>query len=76
MMPYVSGQIKFEDGDLGYKVKVTVTKKLKNTKKIRQKFKYAYFWILFMPSDSLWYHRHFDTKYIYIVQDTSPKIKW
>ena len=42
MMPYVSGQIKFEDGDLGYKVKVTVTKKLKNTKKIRQKFKYAY----------------------------------
>ena len=33
MMPYVSGQIKFEDGDLGYKVKVTVTEKLKNTKK-------------------------------------------
>ena len=33
MMPYVRGQIKFEDGDLGYKVKVTVTKKLKNTKK-------------------------------------------
>ena len=32
-MPYVSGQINFEDGDLGYKVKVTVTKKLKNTKK-------------------------------------------
>ena len=43
MMPYVSGQIKFEDGDLGYKVKVTITKKLKNTKKIRPKFKYAYF---------------------------------
>ena len=76
MMPYVSGQIKFEDGDLEYKVKVTVTKKLKNTKKIRQKLKYAYFWISFMPSDSLCYYRHFDAKYIHILQDTSPKIKW
>ena len=75
MMPYVSGQIKFEDGDLGYKVKVTVTKKHKFTKKIRQQFKYAYFWTLFMPSDSLCYYRHFDTKYVHIVQETSQKIK-
>ena len=36
-MPYVSGQIKFEDGDLGYKVKVTITKKLKNAKKFAKK---------------------------------------
>ena len=44
MMPYVSGQIKFEDGDLVYEVKVTVTKILKTRKKKnRQKFKYAYF---------------------------------
>ena len=39
MMPYVSGQIKFEDGDLGYKVKVTITKKTqkygKNSPKIQ-----------------------------------------
>ena len=33
MMPYVSGQIKFEDGDLVYEVKVTVTKILKTRKK-------------------------------------------
>ena len=50
-------QIKFKDGDLESKVKVTVTKKLKNMKKIRQKLKYAYFWISFMPSDSLCYYR-------------------
>ena len=75
-MPYVNGQIKIEDGDLGYKVKVTITKKLKNTKKIRQKYKYAYFLILFMPSDSLCYYRHFDAKYVHIVQDTRPKNKW
>ena len=37
----------------------------KYEKKIRQKFKYAYFWILFMPSDSLCYYRHFDAKYVY-----------
>ena len=76
MAPYVSGQIKFEDGDLRYKVKVPVTKKLENTKKIRTKFKYAYFLILFMPSNSLFYYRHFDAKYVYMVQETSPKIKW
>ena len=34
MMPYISGQIKFEDGDLGYKVKVTVTKNSKIRKKL------------------------------------------
>ena len=22
------------------------------------------------------YYRHFDAKYIYVVQETSPKIKW
>ena len=33
MMPYISGQVEFEDGDLGNTVKVTITKKLKNTKK-------------------------------------------
>ena len=76
MMPYVSGQIKFEDGDLGYKVKVTVTKKLKNTKKIGQKFKYLYFWISFMLSDSVCYYRHFDAKYGHIIQDTSPKLNY
>ena len=32
MMPYVSGQIKFEDGDLGYMVKVIVNKKKKTQK--------------------------------------------
>ena len=34
MVSYISGQIKFEDGDLRLKVKVTVTKKLKYTKKM------------------------------------------
>ena len=73
MMPYVNGQIKFEDGDLGYKVKVTVTKKIKTTKKIRQKFKYAYFWISFMPSDSSCYYRHFDVKYNLISYKTQAQ---
>ena len=36
-MANVSGQIKFEDGDLRKKVKVTVTKKIQNTKKIVKK---------------------------------------
>ena len=43
MMPYDIGQIKLEDGDLGYKVKVTVTKKTQKYEKIHQKFNYAYF---------------------------------
>ena len=73
-MSNVSGQIKFEDGDLRKKVKVTVTKKLRNTKKIRKNFKYAYFLISFMSSDSLCYYRHFDTTYVNSRKKQAPKI--
>ena len=38
-------------------------------KNILQKFKYAYFLILFIQSGSLCYYRHFDTKYVYIVRE-------
>ena len=37
-------------------------------KKIRQKFKYAYFLNLFMPSNGVCYYGHFDTKYVHIIQ--------
>ena len=33
-----------------------------------QKFKYAYLWISFLPSDRVCYYCHFDTKYGHIVQ--------
>ena len=39
MVSYISIQVKFEDGDPWEKVKVTVTKKFKNTKKKKKKKK-------------------------------------
>ena len=73
MVSNVNGQIKFEDGDLG---QGHIYQKSQKSEKNLKKFKYAYFWISFMPSDSLNHYRHYYAKFVYFLQETKPKNKW
>ena len=70
MVAYRIGSNPIEIGDLGAKVKVTVTENVckNDKKKIRQKFKSRHFLNKISSFDWKFYCRHFDTKYDHTAQ--------
>ena len=76
MVAYRTGSNHIESGDLGLKVKVTVTENVsKNDEKIHKKFNSAYSWIVYIYLDTPCYHRQFDTKYAYVHITQEKKLK-
>ena len=70
MVGYRTGSNPIEIGDLGSKVKVTVTKNVckNDEKKNRQKFISRHFQNQISSFDWKFYCRHFDTKYDHIAK--------
>ena len=69
MVAYRTGSNPIEIGDLGSKVKVTVTETVcKNDEKIRQKFESRYLLNQISSFDRKLYYRHFDNKFYHIAK--------